>query len=151
LGQDLFGDARWQVACDFGQFFIGGKRCLRFGGMVESAAATAAEFEITRVFKLAVRTGSTQLAAASTAKPEAGRIVESAVGAFHEEPSTLFSAHPETASFGPWRRTRSFSILEIAQAYVLFLRLKTFSILARNQNLPFLDGHYLRFLDSWDR
>jgi hypothetical protein len=62
----------------------------------------------------------------------------------------IISAHPETASFGPGRRTRAFSILEIAP---LFLRLRTCSGLppsprarlwrtgAQNQNLPFLDRH----------
>ena len=51
----------------------------------------------------------------------------------------VFSAHPEMASFGPWRRSRFLSVLGVAG---LRLWAPVGSGLARNRNLPFLDGHY---------
>ena len=56
----------------------------------------------------------------------------------------LTSVYPETASFGPGLRFRFFAILGIAP---LCLRLQKRSGLALNQNLLFLDGHYLIKID----
>ena len=49
------------------------------------------------------------------------------------------------ASFGPWRRSRFFAILEIV---ALCLRLQKRSSPARNQNLPLVNGHWLRLLST---
>jgi len=53
-------------------------------------------------------------------------------------PEILDSAPPETASFGPWRRSRHLSVLDVAG---LRLWAPVGCGLARNQNLPHLDGH----------
>ena len=55
-----------------------------------------------------------------------------------------FSVHPEIASFGPERR---FSRFCNPRNSALCLRLQKRSSLALNQNLLFLNGHYLS-LDS---
>jgi hypothetical protein len=52
----------------------------------------------------------------------------------------LTIAHPQTASFGPERRFRSFEILNIV---LLCLRFQSRSCLAPNHNPPFVDGHEL--------
>jgi len=53
-----------------------------------------------------------------------------------QEPGSTLRAYPKTSSFGPRRRSHSFSILEIVP---LFLRLKKSCGLAWNQNLRFSD------------
>jgi hypothetical protein len=75
---------------------------------------------------------------------------------FRARSKIIFSVHPEVVSFGPWRRSRLLSVLGVAG-----LRLWAPTVeesirwevplsgtpvgcgLARNQNLPSLDGLYL--------
>jgi hypothetical protein len=66
-----------------------------------------------------------------TVNPRAGK---------HAGPGIFFGVPPETASFGPGRRSRSFEILDVAQ---LRLRFRNRCGLGRNQNLPFLEEHHL--------
>jgi hypothetical protein len=51
---------------------------------------------------------------------------------------SLFGVHPETASCGPYLRSRSFEILNVAG---LRLRFQNRCGLDLNRNLPFPDGH----------
>jgi hypothetical protein len=67
-----------------------------------------------------------------------GKIMSGLGGGKWGEGCILVGAHPEMASFGPGRRSRSFAILDVA---LLRLRLQTRCGLGLNQNPPFLDGH----------
>ena len=58
------------------------------------------------------------------------------------------SANPETASFDPGRRSREFEIFNVAG---LRLRFQIRCGLGLNQNLLFLDGHYLSFHPQFRR